>query len=81
MSGCASRPSGATRANVERKARKNGASRWTWESRKMLGNTRVITIRFSSAYPMPDGAWLRSASTHGWPDPSRATSAAWSSKW
>ena len=36
----------------------------TWQSRNASGRLRDRTMRFSSVYPAPDGACVRSASTH-----------------
>ena len=40
------------------------------------GRVRALTSRFSSAYPMPDGACVRSVNTHHCPSGDRARSAA-----
>ena len=40
---------GASAGSVSRSVRKNGASRWTWQSRNASGSMRDSTMRFSSA--------------------------------
>ena len=72
---------GARAVSVSRCAQKNEARRSTWQSRNASGRLRDSTMRFSSVYPAPDGACVRSASTHQCPSGDRARSTACRWRW
>ena len=60
------REAGSARScsSASRRVRKNPARRWTLDLPYSSGNTRVVATRFSSAKPAPEGASVRSDSTH-----------------